>query len=102
MDAVQFVAPEQTKPSFSIHTATKVRTRRIFAVPWHACHVLHAPDQVIALRQFDCTRANKSTASWGVEARVPFLDVDFIAAPTMASPEDKMIDLARESSPHRF
>ncbi|CAN0054314.1 unnamed protein product, partial [Ectocarpus sp. 8 AP-2014] len=33
----------------------------------------------------------KSTASWGVEARVPFLDVDFIEEAMMTNPEDKMV-----------
>ena len=27
---------------------------------------------------YDCLRANKSMAAWGVEARVPFLDRDFL------------------------
>ncbi|CAN0224710.1 unnamed protein product, partial [Hapterophycus canaliculatus] len=48
-------------------------------------------DKVLGLHQFDCARANKSTAAWGVEARVPFLDVDFIEEAMMTSPEDKMI-----------
>ena len=30
------------------------------------------------LHLFDCLRANKSMAAWGVEARVPFLDRDFL------------------------
>jgi asparagine synthase (glutamine-hydrolysing) len=30
------------------------------------------------LHQFDCLRANKSMAAWGVEARVPFLDARFL------------------------
>jgi asparagine synthase (glutamine-hydrolysing) len=30
------------------------------------------------LYKFDCLRANKSTMSWGVEARVPFLDSGFV------------------------
>ena len=30
------------------------------------------------LHLYDCLRANKSMAAWGVEARVPFLDKDFI------------------------
>lgn len=30
------------------------------------------------LHKFDCLRANKSMAAWGVEARVPFLDVEFL------------------------
>lgn len=31
-----------------------------------------------ALHLYDCLRANKSMAAWGVEARVPFLDRDFL------------------------
>ena len=31
-----------------------------------------------ALHSYDCLRANKSMAAWGVEARVPFLDRDFL------------------------
>ncbi|PRQ48729.1 putative asparagine synthase (glutamine-hydrolyzing) [Rosa chinensis] len=31
-----------------------------------------------ALHLCDCLRANKSTSAWGVEARVPFLDKEFI------------------------
>ena len=31
-----------------------------------------------SLSKFDCLRANKSTAAWGVEARVPFLDRQFL------------------------
>ena len=30
------------------------------------------------LHQYDCLRANKALAAWGVEARVPFLDKKFI------------------------
>jgi len=30
------------------------------------------------LHRFDCLRANKSMAAWGVESRVPFLDVEFL------------------------
>lgn len=48
-------------------------------------------DQVLALHQFDCARANKSSCAWGVEARVPFLDVDFIEEVMTTTPEDKMI-----------
>ena len=35
-------------------------------------------DKVNQLSQYDCRRANKSTAAWGVEVRVPFLDRDFV------------------------
>ncbi|MEO6138300.1 MAG: asparagine synthase B [Luteimonas sp.] len=31
-----------------------------------------------ALHSFDCLRANKAMMAWGVEARVPFLDVEFL------------------------
>jgi len=31
-----------------------------------------------ALHQYDCLRANKSMMAWGVEARVPFLDTEFL------------------------
>jgi asparagine synthase (glutamine-hydrolysing) len=31
-----------------------------------------------ALHHYDCLRANKSMMAWGVEARVPFLDAEFI------------------------
>ncbi|QNP40270.1 asparagine synthase B [Lysobacter solisilvae (ex Woo and Kim 2020)] len=31
-----------------------------------------------ALHNYDCLRANKSMMAWGVEPRVPFLDVDFL------------------------
>jgi asparagine synthase (glutamine-hydrolysing) len=31
-----------------------------------------------ALHLYDCNRANKAMAAWGVEARVPFLDLEFL------------------------
>lgn len=34
--------------------------------------------KVKALSKYDCLRANKSTAAWGVETRVPFLDKQFL------------------------
>ena len=34
--------------------------------------------KVKGLYKFDCLRANKSTCAWGVEARVPFLDKEFL------------------------
>ena len=34
--------------------------------------------KVDALHQYDCLRANKSMMAWGVEARVPFLDLEFV------------------------
>lgn len=43
------------------------------------------------LHLFDCLRANKSTAAWGVEARVPFLDVAFLDVAMQLDPSAKMI-----------
>ena len=40
---------------------------------------------------YDCLRANKSLAAWGVEGRVPFLDKEFIDVAMELNPEDKMI-----------
>ncbi|WP_133479440.1 asparagine synthase B [Cognatilysobacter segetis] len=34
--------------------------------------------KLAALHQYDCLRANKSMMAWGVEARVPFLDTEFL------------------------
>src|SRR5690606_36465846 len=34
--------------------------------------------KIEALHQFDCLRANKAMMAWGVEARVPFLGLEFI------------------------
>lgn len=39
----------------------------------------------------DCLRANKSTAAWGVEARVPFLDKQFLEVCMNIDPAEKMI-----------
>ncbi|KAI9828997.1 MAG: asparagine synthetase [Thelocarpon impressellum] len=39
----------------------------------------------------DCLRANKSTAAWGVEARVPFLDKQFLELAMNIDPQEKMI-----------
>ena len=42
------------------------------------------------LHLFDCLRANKSMASWGVEARVPFLDKEFLDVAMTLNPTDKL------------
>lgn len=39
----------------------------------------------------DCLRANKSTSAWGLEARVPFLDKEFLETCMGVDPQDKMI-----------
>ena len=47
------------------------------------------------LHQYDCLRANKSLAAWGIEGRVPFLDKEFIDVAMRINPEDKMITSER-------
>jgi asparagine synthase (glutamine-hydrolysing) len=42
------------------------------------------------LHLYDCLRANKSLAAWGVEGRVPFLDKEFMDVAMRLNPEDKM------------
>ncbi|MDV7104068.1 asparagine synthase B [Vibrio sp. TH_r3] len=46
--------------------------------------------KLLALNMFDCARANKSLAAWGVEGRVPFLDKEFIDVAMRINPKDKM------------
>lgn len=47
------------------------------------------------LHLYDCNRANKALAAWGVEGRVPFLDRAFIDLAMNVNPTDKMIDSER-------
>lgn len=42
------------------------------------------------LHLYDCLRANKSLAAWGVEGRVPFLDKEFLDVAMRLNPADKM------------
>lgn len=42
------------------------------------------------LHLYDCLRANKSLAAWGVEGRVPFLDKEFMDVAMRLNPQDKM------------
>lgn len=42
------------------------------------------------LHMYDCLRANKSLAAWGVEGRVPFLDKEFLDVAMRLNPEAKM------------
>ena len=50
------------------------------------------------LHMYDCLRANKSLASWGIEGRVPFLDKEFMDVAMRLNPKDKMI-LAGQKAP---
>ncbi|MBV1922695.1 MAG: asparagine synthase B [Flavobacteriaceae bacterium] len=44
------------------------------------------------LHMYDCLRANKSLAAWGIEGRVPFLDKEFMDVAMSINPDDKMIN----------
>ncbi|XP_035846576.1 asparagine synthetase [glutamine-hydrolyzing] isoform X2 [Helianthus annuus] len=52
--------------------------------------------KIKAIHLYDCLRANKSTSAWGVEARVPFLDKEFINVVMSIDPEMKMHILYRQ------
>jgi asparagine synthase (glutamine-hydrolysing) len=52
------------------------------------------------LHSYDCLRANKSLAAWGVEGRVPFLDKEFMDVAMTQHPKDKMVD-KQSNIPHR-
>ena len=47
------------------------------------------------LHLFDLLRANKSMAAWGIEARVPFLDREFLDVAMAFDPEEKMVKNGR-------
>lgn len=46
--------------------------------------------KISKLYLYDCLRANKSLAAWGVEGRVPFLDKEFLDVAMRLNPKDKM------------
>jgi asparagine synthase (glutamine-hydrolysing) len=46
--------------------------------------------KISKLHLYDCLRANKSMAAWGVEGRVPFLDKEFMDVAMRINPEEKM------------
>jgi asparagine synthase (glutamine-hydrolysing) len=47
------------------------------------------------LYKYDCLRANKSSAAWGVEIRVPFLDREFLDVAMSFNPQEKMVGPGR-------
>ncbi len=51
------------------------------------------------LHSYDCLRANKAMAAWGVEARVPFLDREFIDTAMRINPADKMVGPGKTDKP---
>lgn len=48
------------------------------------------------LHLYDCLRANKALAAWGVEGRVPFLDKEFMDVAMNLNPADKMCRIGSE------
>jgi len=46
--------------------------------PSDEAHQFECKRRLLQLGYFDCLRANKSTMSWGLEARLPFLDTEFV------------------------
>ena len=53
--------------------------------------------KIFDLHYYDCLRANKAMAAWGVECRVPFLDMDHIEhamklAPIIKMPTDERME----------
>lgn len=51
--------------------------------------------KIEALHLYDCLRANKSMMAWGVEARVPFLDLEFLDAAMSMDAAHKMASNGR-------
>ncbi len=51
--------------------------------------------KVSRLHLYDCLRANKSLAAWGVEGRVPFLHKEFMDVAMSINPEAKMCGKGR-------
>lgn len=54
--------------------------------------------KVKALSKYDCLRANKSTAAWGVETRVPFLDKEFLDVAMNIDAQYKMITQRQQAN----
>jgi asparagine synthase (glutamine-hydrolysing) len=53
--------------------------------------------KIDALHSYDCLRANKAMMAWGVEARVPFLDLEFIDVAMGMDAKHKMVDKTGDS-----
>jgi asparagine synthase (glutamine-hydrolysing) len=51
------------------------------------------------LHMYDCLRANKASAAWGVEARVPFLDREFLDVAMTIDPSLKLPRSAPRDAP---
>jgi asparagine synthase (glutamine-hydrolysing) len=65
--------------------------------PSAAEHQKETVRKLKGLYKFDCLRANKATAAWGVEARVPFLDKEFLDySMTHVAAKDKLCGRSAE------
>jgi asparagine synthase (glutamine-hydrolysing) len=64
-------------------------------------HELHDETlrKLAKLHLYDCARANKASAAWGVEARVPFLDREFLDVAMSFDPEVKLPRNAKRPRP---
>ncbi|HEU4664291.1 MAG TPA: asparagine synthase B [Dokdonella sp.] len=51
-----------------------------------------------ALNAYDCLRANKAMMAWGVEARVPFLDLEFLDVAMSMDAREKMAGARADGS----
>ncbi|MCB9643569.1 MAG: asparagine synthase B [Myxococcales bacterium] len=51
--------------------------------------------KIKSLYKYDCLRANKSSAAWGIETRVPFLDLAFLEVVMNLDPSAKMVTQGR-------
>ena len=54
--------------------------------------------KIDALHNYDCLRANKSMMAWGVEPRVPFLDVEFLDVAMKLDAQAKMVGVRADGS----
>ncbi len=54
--------------------------------------------KVDALHNYDCLRANKSMMAWGVEPRVPFLDVEFLEVAMKMDASAKMVGIRADGT----
>ena len=55
--------------------------------------------KISKLHLYDCLRANKSLAAWGVEGRVPFLDKEFLDVAMRLDPAAKMCGRGPDGQP---
>lgn len=59
-------------------------------------------EKIARLHMFDCLRCNKAMSAWGVEARCPFLDADFLEVAMGIDPQEKMIHVGKDVKEKRI